>query len=251
MTASEEVLDRGLSADIADFIRGPHGHEIGDMIDRLSPVGNCAIFGGLARDFAREGRDAFKSDVDIVVHGLPGVLDALLSQMSGRRNQFGGYRLEYGRFDFDIWPLQMTWAARVGHVKVRSLTDLARTTFFDCDAVLFDCRTLEISRSDRFWTSIGQGIVDINLEPNPNYIGTLVRTLRILFDKKQKLAPRLARYLARGVEGSRKDIMDYAARDRRPIGSATEIDLGNALVSWRAKALEEVVCHEFPTPINI
>ena len=224
MIGSEQVLNRRLSADIADFIRGPEGDEIGGMIDRLSTVGNCAIFGGLARDFARDGRDAFKSDVDVVVHGDPKALDLLLSNMQGRRNQFGGYRLKHGRFDFDVWPLQMTWAARAGHVKLRSLPDLTKTTFFDCDAVLFDCHTLAISRSDRFWTSIRQGIVDINLEPNPNRIGTLVRILRMRFDKKLQLTPRLSSYLARGVARSRTQILDYATRNNRASASETGFD---------------------------
>src|SRR5690348_14297568 len=103
MTSSQHVLDRGLSSDIADFMRGPQGHDVGELTDRLSLIGDCAIFGGLPRDFAREGRAAFKSDVDVVVDAAPGALDELLGRMGGQRNRFGGYRLKYGRFDFDVW----------------------------------------------------------------------------------------------------------------------------------------------------
>lgn len=229
MTTSQHVLDRGLSSDIVDFIRGPQGHDIGDLIDRLSPVGDCAIFGGLPRDFAREGRDAFKSDVDIVVDAVPGELEAFLGQIGGRRNRFGGYRLKYGRFDFDVWALQTTWAASTGHVEVHSLTDLVKTTFFDCDAVLFHCRTLEIIRSERFWTSIEHGIVDINLEANPHYIGTLARTLRILFDRQQQLTPRLASYLAEGIARNRNEILEYATRNGADLGLAAGMDLDAAI----------------------
>lgn len=226
MTTSQHELDRGLSSDIADFIRGPQGHDIGDLVDRLSPVGDCAIFGGLPRDFAREGRDAFKSDVDIVVDSAPGELDTLLGQIGGQRNRFGGYRLKYGRFDFDVWALQTTWAASTGHVEVHSLTDLVKTTFFDCDAVLFHCRTLEITRSERFWTSIEHGIVDINLEANPHYIGTLARSLRIFFDRRQQLTPRLATYLAEGLARNRNEILAYATRNGPGLGPA---DLDDAI----------------------
>lgn len=229
MITPQHMLDRGLSSDIADFIRGPQGHDIGDLIDRLIPVGDCAIFGGLPRDFAREGRDAFKSDVDVVVDAAPGALNALLGQMGGQRNRFGGYRLKYGRFDFDVWALQTTWAASTGHVEVHSLTDLVKTTFFDCDAVLFHCRTLEISRSERFWTSIEHGIVDINLEANPHYIGTLARTLRILFDRRQQLTPRLATYLAEGIAHNRKEILDYATRNGAGLGLTAGTDLDTAI----------------------
>lgn len=229
MSTSQHVLDRNLSYDIADFIRGPQGHDIGDLIDRLSSLGDCAIFGGLPRDFAREGRDAFKSDVDIVVDAGSGGLDALLGQIGGRRNRFGGYRLKYGRFEFDVWALQMTWAASTGHVEVHSLTDLIKTTFFDCDAVLFHCRTFEITRSERFWTSIKYGIVDINLEANPHYIGTLARTLRILFERRQQLTPRLANYLAEGIARNRNEILDYATRNGACLGLAAGTDLDAAI----------------------
>ncbi|MBM2712880.1 hypothetical protein JQK88_16995 [Mesorhizobium caraganae] len=229
MTTSQHMLDHGLSSDIADFIRGPKGHDIGDLIDRLSPVGDCAIFGGLPRDFARDGRNSFRSDVDVVVDAAPGALDALLGQLGGERNRFGGYRLRYGRFDFDVWALQTTWAASNDYVTVHSLTDLVKTTFFDCDAVLFHCRTLEITRSEQFWPSIEHGIVDINLEANPHYIGTLARTLRILFDWQQQLTPRLANYLAEGIARSRNEILDYATRNGAGLGLASGTDLDAAI----------------------
>jgi hypothetical protein len=229
MTASQHVLDRSLSFDISDFIRGAQGHDIGNFIDRLSPMGDCAIFGGLPRDFAREGRDAFKSDVDIVVDAAPEKLDALLEQFGGHRNRFGGYRLRYGRFDFDVWALQTTWAASNGHVEVHSLTDLIKTTFFDCDAVVFHCRTLEISRSEQFWTSIKSGIVDINLEANPHYIGTLARSLKIAFDRQKQMTPRLLNYLAKGIERSHNELLEYTKRNGTSFGLASKVELDVAI----------------------
>jgi hypothetical protein len=229
MTGSQHLLDRGLSFEIADFIQGAHGHDIGNFIDRVSPIGDCAIFGGLPRDFAREGRDAFKSDVDIVVDAVPEELDALLEQFGGQRNRFGGYRLRYGRFDFDVWALQTTWAVSNGHVDVHSLMDLIKTTFFDCDAVVFHCRTLEINRSEQFWTSIKSGIVDINLEANPHYLGTLVRTLKIAFNKQQQLAPRLSNYLAKGIERSYNELLDYANRKNIGVGLLSRVELDAAI----------------------
>ncbi|MGV1769812.1 hypothetical protein ACQZ6B_06515 [Agrobacterium vitis] len=213
MTTGHHVQDRDLSDDIADFIRGKQGDEIGALVDILSGAGDSAIFGGLPRDFAREGRKFFNSDVDLVVDASPDVLDKLLCKLGGNRNRFGGYRLKYGRFDFDVWALQSTWAVSNGYVVAHSLNDLVKTTFFDCDAVLFHCRTLEITSSDRFWTSIKQGIVDINLEANPHYIGTLARTLRILLDWRQKLGPKLTSYLLEGMSCNRREVVDYIARN--------------------------------------
>lgn len=213
MNVCHHLRDRGLSDDIAEFIRGSQGSEIGALVDILGSAGDSAIFGGLPRDFAREGRDAFNSDVDVVVDASPDVLDGLLRTLGGQRNRFGGYRLKYGRFDFDIWALQSTWAVSHGYVAVHSLDDLVRTTFFDCDAVIFHCRTQVVTRSDRFWTSIEHGIVDTNLEANPHYIGTLARTLKILLDWRQDLGPKLTSYLAEGMARNSEEIVDYVARN--------------------------------------
>lgn len=213
MSAGYHIRERDLSHDIADFIRGSQGEEIGTLVDILNGAGDSAIFGGLPRDFAREGRNAFDSDVDVVVDVSPDVLDTLLGELGGHRNRFGGYRLKYGRFDFDVWALQSTWAVSNGYVAAHSLNDLIKTTFFDCDAVLFNCRTLEITSSNRFWTSIKHRIVDINLEANPHYIGTLARTLRILLDWRQDLGPKLTTYLAEGMARKGGEIVDYVARN--------------------------------------
>lgn len=213
MRADQHTLQLDLSLDIADFIRGSQGEEIGALLDILSGVGESAIFGGLPRDFARDGRSAFNSDVDVVVDASSDVLDTLLCELGGQRNRFGGYRLKYGRFDFDVWALQSTWAVSNGHVAAHSLNDLIKTTFFDCDAVLFRCRTLEIISSDRFWESIKHGIVDINLEANPHYIGTLARTLRILLEWRQGLGPKLTKYLADGIARNEAEIVNYVARN--------------------------------------
>lgn len=229
MTTRQTVKDRGLSSKIDDFIRGKQGGEIGDLIDLLSPMGDCAIFGGLPRDFARKGCDAFKSDVDIVVDGAPDDLSALLGHSGVQRNRFGGYRLKHGRFDFDVWTLQTTWAVEAGHVKARSLTDLVKTTFFDCDAILFHCRTKEISRSEQFWQSIENGIVDINLESNPHYIDTIVRTLKIHFNRNDKLTPRLFNHLEKGIKHCRHEIVEYATRNDVRLGIAGELKLDSAI----------------------
>lgn len=229
MTAHDQTLDRQLSAEIADYIHGSDGHDISELIELISPVGDCAIFGGMPRDFARRGRDAFNSDVDIVVDVAPGLLDGLLACLGGVRNRFGGYRLKHGRFDFDIWALQSTWAAASGHVEVRSLPDLVKTTFFDCDAVLYHCRTREIARSEQFWSGIEQRVVDINLEANPHHIGALARTLRVFISWQQDLAPRLASYLVDGIARNRDEIVDYTRRNSASLGLADGSEIQCAL----------------------
>jgi hypothetical protein len=153
--------------------------------------------------------------------------------MRAERNRFGGYRLRHGRFDFDIWALERTWAVSTGHVAVRSLTDLVKTTFFDCDAVVYHCRSATISRSNSFWSNLHRGVVDINLEANPHQVGTLARTLRTLFDWQQDLSPKLAEYLVTGLAEHGAAVMQYARANAGNYRFTREVDLEVALGNLR------------------
>jgi hypothetical protein len=229
-----ERHDLELSSRIARFIRGQEGADIGCLIDMLEPVGEVGIFGGMPRDFARaSGGGPFDSDVDVVVDAPADALDEVLHPMGADRNRFGGYRLRHGRFDFDIWALERTWAVSTGHVAVRSLTDLVKTTFFDCDAVVYHCRSGTISRSNSFWSNLHRGIVDINLQANPHQVGTLARTLRILFDWQQDLSPKLAEYLVTGLAEHGVAVMQYARASAGNYRFAREVDLEVALKNLR------------------
>lgn len=233
---SADQHDLRLSAGIAAFIRGSEGDDIGRLVDQLDQFGEVAIFGGLPRDFARVGSANFNSDVDVVVDTPAGVLENVLRPMGAEVNRFGGYRMRYGRFEFDIWALERTWAVSAGHVAVQSLTDLVKTTFFDCDAILYHCRTSTISRSGSFWSNLHRGVVDINLEANPHQVGTLARTLRVLFDWQQSLSPKLADYLVAGLAEHRAAVVQYALAHSGAYRFTHELDLD--------VALGDLHCHE-------
>nr|WP_315384807.1 hypothetical protein [uncultured Sphingomonas sp.] len=213
MLALKEQSSHSLSQDIHDFIRGSDGEDIGAVVDSLQHIGECVIFGGMPRDFARGGRSSFNSDVDIVVDADPMSLEEALGGMLTRKNRFGGYRFRYGRFDFDVWALQNTWAIETGLVAGDTVLDLINTTFFDCDSVIFNCVTGQIEASERFWYSIKNNIVGINLEANPHYIGTLARTLKLLLDSPHNLTNRLARYLHDGVAENFEAVIEYSSSE--------------------------------------
>ena len=187
-------LARRMRAFIADASRG--GTEIADMVGHLGSIGEVAIFGGMPRDLARGGADAFRSDVDLVVDASAETLAALLRDGPAVRNRFGGYRVTGHRHTYDVWALPSTWAIRNGHVHAACLTDLVRTTFFDRDAVLYLCKADRVHHAGRYWARLKEGTVDINLEANPNTTGTIARALRLILDWDQHAGPRLVEYLS-------------------------------------------------------
>ena len=78
----------------------------------LRPLGDAAVMGGLVRDFARGGREAFASDVDIVIDARAGAVSDLAGRLSAQANRFGGFGCRVGPWRVDFWALETTWAVR-------------------------------------------------------------------------------------------------------------------------------------------
>lgn len=211
VTTEHELRER-VEAYLADPALG--GPEISETISRLRPLGDVAIFGGMLRDLARGGAGAFRSDVDLVVDCEAEELDRFVRDLPVARNKFGGYRFVGRRFAYDLWALPNTWAVREGHVAAQGLADLTKTTFFDCDAVVYDAGTRAIHWSDGYLDQLQARTVEINLEDNPNRLGVLARTLRILYDWQQSIGPQLAWYLCQGLGELQDEVCRYAAQIR-------------------------------------
>ena len=239
-------LGRRIRAYLADEARG--GNEITDLIGHLGQAGEVAIFGGMPRDIAWGGAGAFGSDVDLVVDAAPGRLAELLRDGRAVRNRFGGYRIAGRRHSYDVWALPSTWAVRSGHVRATCLADLVHTTFFDRDAVLYLCGSHQVHHGPRFAAWLRDGMVDVNLEANPNPRGTALRALRILLEPAQVAGPGLAEYLRRmamrpdrrldkdTVSRLAEAVASLAAVPSRPCGTVAQRRSGPAAV--RAQAPE-------------
>lgn len=136
------------------------------------------IIGGLVRDFARGGRFAFKSDLDLVIDGDPAHVAALAERVGARANRFGGFGFTAGPWKIDFWALEYTWAATAGHVIVRELADVVRCTFFDWDAVMYDLVRKRVVCDKAYLERIRSRRLEISLRPNPGELGNLLRAAR-------------------------------------------------------------------------
>lgn len=176
------------------------GADIRELVEKLRGVGDVAIFGGMLRDFARGGEQVFNSDIDLVIDAEPEQLGAFFSDFHVHRNRFGGYRLNGRTTQFDVWALQSTWAIRERYVQASQLNDLIQTTFFNWDAIVYIIESQEIVACSNYIENIHKRTVDINLSDNPNVLGAIARTLRILVDWQGELAPALTDFLAKSLD---------------------------------------------------
>jgi hypothetical protein len=194
-----------------------------------------AIFGGLIRDLALGKARDFSSDVDVVLKDMPGgVLDRWLAPYGAQRNAFGGFRVALGRWVFDLWTFDSTWAFAKGLVEGNELADLLRTTFFNWDAVLFEVGTGELTARPSYFAELESRLLSINLRPTPNEFGAAVRALRLMSEGGVSLAPELATFLH--LQIVEHGIDEFVAADAKRSGRRrlTASFVGSVAIALRA-----------------
>ncbi|WJO81127.1 hypothetical protein JTM03_22890 [Pseudomonas aeruginosa] len=188
-----------------------------------------AVIGGLVRDFAREGRAGFRSDVDLVIDGSREKVALLAEKLGATPNRFGGYGYKSGPWKIDFWALETTWARK--HVPTRKLEDVLLGTFFDWDAIAYDLWERKLICSDDYLERIRAKRLDINLQPNPSPMGNLVRAIR-----------RLVLWQASPGERLRCFIDEHLDESTLRHVQEKEIELFPYWVSTRWKTVEEAKC---------
>src|SRR5258708_5523212 len=76
------------------------------LSEHFGEFDGVGIVGGLVRDFARGGRAAFKSDIDLVIDGDSSKVAALAQRVGARSNRFGGFGFSVGPWKVDFWALE-------------------------------------------------------------------------------------------------------------------------------------------------
>ena len=154
-----------------------------------------AVIGGLVRDFAREGRAGFRSDVDLVIEASADRVAELARTLKATPNRFGGYGFRDGPWQIDFWALETTWAARHAGISISRLEDVIGCTFFDWDAVAYDLRARRLICSRDYLDRVWQATLDINLRPTPSPVGNLLRSMRRLFLWRLQAGPALRGFI--------------------------------------------------------
>ena len=180
-------------------------------------LGGVAVIGGLVRDFARGGRSAFKSDVDLVIDGNADEVSRFAARVQAQPNRFGGYGYAVGPWKIDFWALEKTWAFTEGHVAVKNLADVVQCTFFDWDAAIYDLRNKRIACADGYLDRIRSRQIEIALRSNPEELGNLLRATRRILGWDLRPGPKLNRFIWDHLDDDAFEAMRISERKKHNV----------------------------------
>ena len=170
--------------------------EIHRALEEMRQFGPIVIIGGILRELALFDNSSFRSDLDLVIDPkYPDRFRQYINSIGATTNRFGGFVIPFRRWKIDVWMLKDTWANRAGHARVDGFEDLVNTTFFNCDAIVYDLSLDKIVTKTGYFEELSKRLLEINLHPNPNPIGNTVRAFRYAIEKDFVWGPRLSKFV--------------------------------------------------------
>jgi hypothetical protein len=142
-------------------------------------------------------------DIDIVIAGA--TVEALKDRFRAlikRETRFGGLRLERMNWQFDVWPLDRTWAFLHDNAHTPAFALLPQTTFFNLEAIAVDVwarrgKTRSVySGDDQFFEGVLTKTLELNRPENPFPGLCVIRSLVMAASLDYAIGPRLAAYLS-------------------------------------------------------
>lgn len=174
----------------------------------LRETGSKSVFfGGTLRSLLtsriylkRPGRPR---DIDLVVANTEmECLRRRFQDSISRETRFGGLQLQRGNWNFDVWPLDSTWAFVNDGVKTPQLELLPTTTFFNLEAIAVETWSQPgkprkmYAGDDQFFHGILDRTLEINRQHNPFPDLCVLRALLTASALDFGIGSRLARYIA-------------------------------------------------------
>ena len=153
-----------------------------EIINPLDDVGEVAVVGGLVRDIVRFGVDQRPiSDLDLVIDGPSSRVREVAEGLGARPNRFGGYNVSTEFYEVDFWALSTTWAKNNTSIRIESVEDLIKSTFFNWDAIVYSITNNRTFFGENYLQEISDRVLEINLGLTPSHKGNTVRALRRVY----------------------------------------------------------------------
>ena len=238
-----EALKEVLRAAVSRFCRHDGRRWKIPILQTIDVLRDCnwqsVFFGGTLRSlllsYLANSPYARPRDIDIVV-GTPSVnaIHERFATYVHRKTRFGGLQLHRAEWQFDVWPLNQTWAFVEDATPRPSFEALPETTFFNVEAVAIELwpsrgRPRAIfSGNDQFFSGLLDRLLEINRPANPFPELCVVRSLVMANSIRFRIGPGLASYMTR--EGDGVSIRTLQDIQRKHYGSVRLT--GDAIERW-------------------
>ncbi len=183
--------------------------EADNFIHFLKKEYDSYIFGGLIKDFVF-GNDGIHRDIDIVVNEVDEKFKNYIAKYKFFENQFGGFKIFIGNFEFDIWDFNKTWAVK--KYPLLSFTTIPEylpyTSFFNITAVLFSLKDDKLIYNSEFTKFLEDKVLSIVLEDNPFPELCIIKTYEYIKKYDLKLSKKLINYFIKNYS-IKRDKLNY------------------------------------------
>jgi hypothetical protein len=151
------------------------------FLKKISDNYDCYVFGGIIVDYI-QGKNSHR-DIDIVVNGFDNKLNTYIQTLNGKKNSFGGFKIEINKLLIDIWPIEKTWAFKRNRTLEFFLPmQLPSTSFFNATSIIFSISEKKLYWNESFIKYISEKKIDILFEENPYPELCIVKTVDYLKD---------------------------------------------------------------------
>jgi hypothetical protein len=196
----------------------------------------AVIFGGTIRSLLLgSGKNRRPRDIDIVLNSVSiNKIESLFSESIIRQTRFGGVKIQRDDLEFDLWPIDKTWAYVKDNSKTRTYENLPKTTFLNIEAIAIDIwpqrghKRSIYTDNDSFFYAILSKTLEINREENPFPMLCVVRSLIMATKLRFKLGSNLSKYIEKyGSMASSNELEEVQLKHYGKVKIQ-----GNTLLEW-------------------
>lgn len=189
------------------YLREALEGELFDFIETLAERTKVYVFSGIIRNYFLH--NYLVRDVDLVVES-DDEIQMLLNDVDYRINSFGGFKIQIGRKNVDLWRIDKTWA--LNHQQLVLDLDLEKfipsTAFFNFSAVVYSINERRFIYKKEFLSFLSTKTIDYVYAPNANESLCVVNTLYYSDKYHLKIGNKLQKLIVDWHKSSDKNYED-------------------------------------------
>ncbi|MEX2411905.1 MAG: hypothetical protein WD607_11170 [Candidatus Paceibacterota bacterium] len=157
--------------------------ELNEFIIKAIEKVDVYVFSGIIRNYFLNRHEL--RDLDFVVEDISRIRE-LIENFEYRENSFGGFKINIGGMNVDLWETKNTWAFKYqNQIDYKLFRAIPNTSFFNFSSVIYHLNKKEFIFNKDFLRFLKSKELEISYSPNPNYQLCLLNT--IYYSEKYRL----------------------------------------------------------------